>query len=318
MAISFEHKPVLLRECLEWLNIRPDGTYVDCTLGGAGHSVEILKRLDCNGLLIGLDQDEDALKVSKARLEVEAKELGYGRFKLIKTNFENVKTACEEIAIDKVDGILMDIGVSSWQLDEGERGFSYQQDARLDMRMDRSKALDAQKVVNEYSKEDLEKILYGYGEEKWTARIVDFIVKERSIKPISTTGELVSIIKKAIPASARRDGPHPAKRTFQAIRIEVNDELGVLERAILEGFELLKPKGRICIITFHSLEDRIVKETFNSFISGCTCPKEFPVCICGYKARGKLATRKPINSDEEELNENPRARSAKLRVLEKF
>ena len=315
MTINFAHKPVLLNECMEWLDIKEDGIYVDCTLGGAGHSSEILRKLSSKGVLIGLDQDADALDVSGKRL----KDLKLpGQVKLIKTNFEHIKTACEGIGFKQVDGILMDIGVSSWQLDEADRGFSYQQDARLDMRMDQTAKLDAEYVVNHYSKEELEKILYAYGEEKWTARIVDFIVTERKINPIRTTGGLVSIIKKAVPAGARKEGPHPAKRTFQAIRIEVNDELGVLKRAILEGFELLKPKGRICIITFHSLEDRIVKETFNSFISGCTCPKEFPVCICGFKARGKLASRKPINSDEEELNENPRARSAKLRVLEKF
>lgn len=315
MTINFEHKPVLLNECLEWLDIKSSGTYVDCTLGGAGHSSEILKRLDRDGLLIGLDQDEDALKFSRERLEGLSLA---GRYQLIKTNFENVKTACEGVGVDKVDGILMDIGVSSWQLDEAQRGFSYMQDARLDMRMDRSKVLDAQTVVNQYSKDDLERILYSYGEEKWTKRIVEFIVNERKTNPITTTGELVSIIKKAVPAGARKDGPHPAKRTFQAIRIEVNDELGVLKRAILNGFQLLSEQGRMCIITFHSLEDRIVKETFSTFIKGCSCPKEFPICICGFKPSARLPVRKPIEVTKEELEENPRARSAKLRVIEKL
>jgi len=315
MAINFEHKPVLLDECLEWLAIKSNGTYVDCTLGGAGHATEILKRLDANGLLIGLDQDADALNVSRERI----KKLGLpARTEFVKTNFENIKTACESLEISKVDGILMDIGVSSWQLDEGERGFSYQQDARLDMRMDREQRLDAEQVVNEYSQKELERILYAYGEEKWTARIVDFIVKERKTNPIKTTAELVSIIKKAVPAGARMDGPHPAKRTFQAIRIEVNDELGVLRRAIENGFELLADGGRMCIITFHSLEDRIVKEAFNAFVEGCTCPKQFPVCICGFEKRARLPIRKPIKAQEEELEGNPRARSAKLRVIEKI
>jgi len=315
MTINFEHKPVLLDECLEWLDVKPSGTYVDCTLGGAGHSSEILKRLNSNGLLVGLDQDEDALSFSREKLESLNLKTP---FQLIKTNFENVKTACEGIGVNKVDGILMDIGVSSWQLDEAERGFSYQQDARLDMRMDRTKSLDAEKVINQYSKSDLERILYNYGEEKWTARIVEFIVNERKSKPIRTTGELVSIIKKAVPLGARKDGPHPAKRTFQAIRIEVNDELGVLKRAILNGFELLEEQGRMCIITFHSLEDRIVKETFSTFINGCTCPKEFPICVCGFKRSAKLPVKKPVEASKEELEANPRARSAKLRVIEKL
>jgi len=313
--IQFEHQPVLLEACMEWLKIKRDGTYVDGTLGGAGHASEILKRLSKEGLLIGLDQDEDALKVSAERLQALALP---ARYELVKSNFEHIKTACEAHGVNQVDGILMDIGVSSWQLDEGERGFSYQQDARLDMRMDRTSKLDAEMVINQYSKEELERILYNFGEEKWTARIVEFIVNERKISPIRTTGELVSIIKKAVPSGARRDGPHPAKRTFQAIRIEVNDELGVLKRAIKNGFSLLAPGGRMCIITFHSLEDRIVKETFSAFINGCSCPKNFPVCICGFQASGRLPVRKPIVAQPEELDRNPRARSAKLRVIEKL
>ena len=315
MSNEFHHVSVLLEECIEYLNINSDGIYVDCTLGGAGHSSKILKIIGEGGLLIGLDQDNDALHVANSRLEaIETS----ADFKLVKTNFEFVDEAIDQLGIELVDGILMDIGVSSFQLDEAERGFSYQHDAMLDMRMDRDVERSAYNVVNEYSKEKLTEIIYKYGEENWAKRIAEFIVEERKTKPIKTTSELVDVIKKAVPSGARRNGPHPAKRTFQAIRIEVNDELGVLERAIDRGFEKLAPGGRMCIITFHSLEDRIVKQKFATLAKGCICPPELPTCVCGRKPRAKLITRKPILPTDKELINNPRSRSAKLRVIEKI
>ncbi len=311
----FEHKPVLLEECIESLNIKPDGIYVDGTLGGAGHSAEIYKRLGAKGLLMGMDQDAFALETSEQRLKSLQ---GQAAVILENSNFENIGEACRKNGIDKVDGILLDIGVSSHQLDEAERGFSYQHDAPLDMRMDRRRQLDAGIIVNEYPENEIRDIIRDYGEENWAARIAAFIVKARKEKRIDTTYELVDVIKAAIPSGARREGPHPAKRTFQAIRIAVNDELGVLKRVIDEGISILKPGGRMCIITFHSLEDRIVKNEFAKWVKPCTCPPEFPVCVCGKKPEAKSISRKPITPSERELEENPRSRSAKLRVIEKL
>jgi len=316
---QFLHKPVLLKECISGLNIKPDGIYVDCTLGGAGHAKEILKNLSDNGVLIGIDQDAEALEAANTELKKTSNETGTkARVELVHRNFENIADIVEELEISGIDGMLMDIGVSSYQLDEGKRGFSYNHDERLDMRMNRDTALSAYEIVNQYSGKHLEEIIYKYGEERWSARIAYFITEERQTKPIETTGELVTVIKKAVPAEVRKDGPHPAKRTFQAIRIEVNNELGVLERAVREGFKLLNKGGRMCVITFHSLEDRIVKNEFASFIKGCQCPPEFPVCICGKKSEGKLINRKPIIADDGERKENPRARSAKLRIIERI
>lgn len=309
--MEFHHISVLLNECIESLNIKPDGIYVDGTLGGAGHSYEICKRLT-TGRLIGIDQDMNAINAATERLK-EFKD----KVTLVHSNFSNVKQVFEDLGIEKADGFLLDIGVSSHQLDEAERGFSYMQDAPLDMRMDTSRSLSAYEVVNEYSEKDLNDIIFEYGEERWAKRIAEFIVAERKIKPIETTFELVDVIKKAVPKGARKDGPHPAKRTFQAIRIEVNGELDVLKTAINDMTDLLNPKGRLAIITFHSLEDRIVKNEFRKQENPCTCPREFPVCVCGKKSKGRVVTRKPILPSDEELSANHRARSAKLRVFER-
>ena len=307
--MEFHHISVLLNECIESLNIKPDGIYVDGTLGGAGHSYEICKRLT---RLIGIDQDMNAINAATERLK-EFKD----KVTLVHSNFSNVKQVFEDLGIEKADGFLLDIGVSSHQLDETERGFSYMQDAPLDMRMDTSRSLSAYEVVNEYSEKELNDIIFEYGEERWAKRIAEFIVAERKIKPIETTFELVDVIKKAVPKGARKDGPHPAKRTFQAIRIEVNGELDVLKTAINDMTDLLNPEGRLAIITFHSLEDRIVKNEFRKQENPCTCPREFPVCVCGKKSKGKVVTRKPILPSDEELSANHRARSAKLRVFER-
>lgn len=309
--MEFHHISVLLNECIESLNIKPDGIYVDGTLGGAGHSYEICKRLT-TGRLIGIDQDMNAINAATERLK-EFKD----KVTLVHSNFSNVKQVFEDLGIEKADGFLLDIGVSSHQLDETERGFSYMQDAPLDMRMDTSRSLSAYEVVNEYSEKELNDIIFEYGEERWAKRIAEFIVAERKIKPIETTFELVDVIKKAVPKGARKDGPHPAKRTFQAIRIEVNGELDVLKTAINDMTDLLNPEGRLAIITFHSLEDRIVKNEFRKQENPCTCPREFPVCVCGKKSKGKVVTRKPILPSDEELSANHRARSAKLRVFER-
>ena len=310
--MEFKHVSVLLNECLDALNIKDDGIYVDCTLGGAGHSSHILQRLSKDGLLVGIDQDTDALKAAGERLKE------YENKKLVHNNYHNIDSILEELEIPKVDGILMDLGVSSYQLDEGERGFSYMKDAPLDMRMNRDREFSAYDVVNSYSMEDLWRIIRDYGEEKFAKRVAEFIVNKREEKPIETTLELVDIIKAAIPAKARREGPHPAKRTFQAIRIEVNGELEILNKAIEDGVNRLNKGGRMAIITFHSLEDRIVKLKFRELANPCTCPKEFPICVCGKKPLVKLISRKAIEPSKEEVEENPRSRSAKLRVIERF
>lgn len=310
--MEFNHVSVLLNECLEGLNIKENGIYVDGTLGGAGHSSEILKRLSNEGRLIGIDQDTDALRAAKERLK------DYSNVTFVHSNFSNIENVLDNLNIDGVDGILMDLGVSSYQLDEGERGFSYMKDAPLDMRMNRENDFSAYNVVNEYSEEDLYRIIRDYGEEKFAKRIASFIVENRQEKNIETTLELVEIIKNAIPAKARREGPHPAKRTFQAIRIEVNSELSILNKTIEDGVKKLNKGGRMAIITFHSLEDRIVKNKFRDLAVSCRCPKEFPVCVCGEKAKVKVISRKAIEPTKEEVEINPRSRSAKLRVIEKL
>ncbi len=311
--MEFKHKSVLFDECMEGLNIKPDGIYVDGTLGGGGHSSGICELLGPEGVLIGIDRDQDALNAASKRLEK------YNCQKIfVQSNYSDIAQVLEDLEIDEIDGALLDLGVSSFQLDNPERGFSYMNDAPLDMRMSQDDSFTAYDVVNEYDKQELTNIISKYGEERWASRIADFIVKAREDKPLDSTFELVDVIKAAIPASARRTGPHPAKRTFQAIRIEVNDELGQLERAVEEFCDVLAPKGRLCIITFHSLEDRIVKDIFNQRANPCTCPKEFPMCVCGKKPDIKKVTGKPIIPSEAELEENPRARSAKLRVAQKI
>ena len=308
--MEFHHVSVLLQECIDGLCIKPDGIYVDGTTGGGGHSLEIAKRLT-TGRLICIDQDLNAHAAAKEWLKDHLDKITF-----VHDNFGNIGSILDELGIDRIDGMLMDIGVSSHQLDEAERGFSYQQDAPLDMRMDATKPFSAYDVVNTYSEADLDRIIFTYGEERWAKRIAQFIVAERANKPIETTGELVDVIKKAVPKGARKDGPHPAKRTFQAIRIEVNGELDVLERAIDQAAHRLTEGGRLCIITFHSLEDRIVKEAYRRQENPCICPPQFPVCVCGRKPVGKVITRKPIVPSKEELAENHRSRSAKLRILE--
>ncbi|AAK80090.1 16S rRNA (cytosine1402-N4)-methyltransferase [Clostridium acetobutylicum] len=310
--MEFNHVPVLLEETIENLNIKEDGIYVDCTLGGAGHSSEILKRLSSKGRLIGIDQDKDALKAASERLKE------YKNLTFVHDNFSNIKNILEELKIDKVDGILADLGVSSYQLDEPERGFSYMNDAPLDMRMNRDSEFSAYDVINGYDEEKLYSIIKNYGEEKFAKRIAKFIVEKRSEEAINTTFELVDIIKAAIPAKFRRQGPHPAKRTFQAIRIEVNQELEILNKTIEDSVDKLKSEGRICIITFHSLEDRIVKNKYRELQDPCMCPKDIPMCVCGKKPKIKIITRKPIEASSYELEYNPRSRSAKLRVAEKI
>lgn len=310
--MEFKHISVLLNECLDGLDIKENGTYVDCTLGGAGHSSHILEKLSSEGTLIGIDQDNDALRAAKEKLR------NYSNVKFVHNNFYNIDSILTSLNIPKVDGILMDLGVSSYQLDEGERGFSYMKDAPLDMRMDRDREFSAYEVVNTYSEEDLYRIIRDYGEEKFAKKIAKFIVDKRADKPIETTLELVDIIKAAIPAKARREGPHPAKRTFQAIRIEVNGELAILNKAIEDGVEHLNKGGRMAIITFHSLEDRIVKLKYRELANPCICPKEFPVCICEKKPLVKIISRKAIEPSKEEVEQNPRSRSAKLRILEKL
>ena len=309
---EFHHVSVLLEECMEGLNIRPDGIYVDGTLGGAGHSSRIAARLT-TGTLIGIDRDPVALTAAGERLAP------FGdRVRLVHSNFCEMDTALQNLGIDGVDGILLDLGVSSPQLDDGQRGFSYMADAPLDMRMNGEDTLDARQIVNQWSYEELKRILYDYGEERFAPRIAAAICKHREEKEIETTLELVDIIRGAMPASALREKQHPAKRSFQAIRIAVNDELGSVERVMKKAIPLLNKGGRLAVITFHSLEDRIVKNAMAEAAKGCTCPREFPVCVCGKKPQVKLITRKPIVSGPEELERNPRARSAKLRICEKL
>ena len=311
--MEFKHTSVLFEECMEGLDIRPDGIYVDGTLGGGGHSEGICKRLGEKGMLIGIDRDRDALNAAEKRLEAYPCQKVF-----VQSNYSDIKDVLADLEIDSIDGALLDLGVSSFQLDNPDRGFSYMQEAPLDMRMSQDDDFTAYDVVNTYDADELKNIIFKYGEERWASRIADFIVKARKDKPIETTGQLVDIIKAAIPASARRDGPHPAKRTFQAIRIEVNDELGQLEKAVDEFCDVLSPGGRLCIITFHSLEDRIVKDIINKRINPCTCPKEFPVCVCGKVGDLKKKSNKPIAPTAEEIERNPRSSSAKLRVAEKI
>lgn len=309
--MEFHHISVLLNEAVDGLNIKPDGIYVDGTMGGGGHSSEILKNLS-GGKLIGFDCDMTAINVCRERLG------GFGkRVEFVNRNFFDIKDVLNELGIKSIDGAVLDLGVSSYQLDTASRGFSYQHDAPLDMRMNEADPVSARDIVNTYSEEQLADIIWRYGEERWAKRIAQFIVKEREKQPIATTGELVDIIKMAVPKGARQDGPHPAKRTFQAIRIEVNSELAGLEQAVRDFIDVLAPKGRLSIITFHSLEDRIVKNVFAEMARGCTCPPEIPVCICGKKSAGKVITKKAIVASDEELELNPRARSAHLRIFEK-
>lgn len=310
--MDFKHVSVLYDECIENLNIDPNGIYVDGTLGGGGHASGICNALSEEGTLIGIDRDRDALNAAEERLkEYPCKKI------FVQSNYADIKDVLNQLGISEIDGALLDLGVSSFQLDNEERGFSYMKDAPLDMRMSQDDAFTAWEVVNHYTEKELVNIIKTYGEERWAARISKFIVQARQEASIDSTGQLVDIIKAAIPASARREGPHPAKRTFQAIRIEVNDELGQLERAVSEFCDVLADRGRLCIITFHSLEDRIVKNLFNTRANPCTCPKEFPVCVCGKVADIKKITGKPILPTKEEIEYNPRSRSAKLRVAEK-
>lgn len=315
----FHHVTVLKEEAVEGLHIKPDGVYVDCTLGGAGHSYEIASRLGPGGLLIAFDQDDTALANAKKRLSPVM-----DRVKLVRSNFRRLERELSDIpqalkdGRPQVDGILFDLGVSSPQLDEADRGFSYNQDAELDMRMDQTAPLTAKDIVNNWSDREIADILFDYGEEKFARRIAANLVAARAKSVIETTGQLVELIKEAIPAAARRTGPHPAKRSFQALRIAVNDELGAFEEALEQSIRCLAPQGRVAVITFHSLEDRICKQTFNKYLEKCTCPPDFPMCVCGHVGLIKLVNRKPIEPGEAELEMNPRARSAKLRIAEKL
>lgn len=309
---EFSHFSVLLSECIENLDIKPDGIYVDGTAGGAGHSSKIAERLD-GGLLIPIDQDEDAIKVISERLAQ------YGeRVRIVRDNFSNIKSILDGLEIEKIDGLLLDLGVSSYQLDTAERGFSYMADAPLDMRMDNRAARSAYTVINEYSADELKKIIYDFGEERFAPKIVSGIISAREKAPVKTTGELVEIIKNSLPSFARREEWSSVKRVFQAVRIEVNKELDVIAPTIEAAVNMMNKGGRIVIITFHSLEDRIVKQTFNALASGCTCPKDFPVCVCGNKPKIKILTKKPILPSDAELAVNSRSKSAKLRVAEKI
>lgn len=310
--MEFKHKSVLLEETIENLNIKPDGIYVDGTLGGGGHSYHIAEQLSSNGRLIGIDQDADAIAAATKRLEPFS-----DRVTIVRNNYCNFEQVLKELSIDKVDGIVLDLGVSSYQLDTAERGFTYKTDAPLDMRMDQRQQLTAKDIVNTYSEFDLYRIIRDYGEDRFAKNIARHIVSARQIKPIETTFELNEVIKAAIPMKVRAVGGHPAKKTFQAIRIELNHELDVLEDSIDTMIDHLNDKGRICIITFHSLEDRIVKTRFRNCENPCTCPPDFPVCVCGKKSKGKVITRKPIVPSEEELEENKRSKSSKLRVFER-
>lgn len=310
--MEFKHTSILLNESIDFLITNKDGIYVDCTMGGAGHSRGFASKLNASGFLLGIDQDDDALAVGRERL--------LGKFAcktaVAKSNFENFAKVLDEIGIEKIDGIFFDLGVSSYQLDCPERGFSYMNDGPLDMRMNKNASLDAAYVVNNYKEEEIADIIHRYGEERWSKRIAQFIVAERAKKPLTTTFELVDVIKKAIPKGARLDGPHPAKRTFQAIRIEVNNELGILAKTMEAAVERLKSGGRIGVITFHSLEDRIIKQTFARLAKGCTCPPQLPVCVCGKKPILKKVGN--IIPSKDEISDNPRSRSARLRFAIKI
>lgn len=310
--MEFTHISVLLNEVLEGLNIKPDGIYVDGTLGGAGHSFEIAKRLDAGGRLIGIDRDDNAIAAATKRLEPYK-----DRVTIVRDNYLNTLDILDTLGIKAIDGMLLDLGVSSHQFDEGERGFSYREDAPLDMRMDRRDELTAFEVVNGYSEQELFRIIRDYGEDSFAKNIAKHIVRARNEKPIETTFELANVIKAAIPARVREGKGHPAKKTFQAIRIEVNSELDILKDSINGLIDVLKPGGRLCIISFHSLEDKIVKNAFRTAEDPCICPKDFPVCVCGRKSKGKVITRKAVTAGVEELEMNNRAHSAKLRVFEK-
>jgi len=309
--MDYTHKSVLLDESINGLNIKPDGIYVDATLGGGGHTYEILKQLT-TGKVIGIDQDDYAISKASEKLKE------FKNFIPVRNNFHNIDEILKELNIDKIDGIIFDLGVSSFQLDIPERGFSYNYDMPLDMRMDKSQTTTARHIVNGYEENELVRILRDYGEESWAARIAKFIVQERELEFIETTGQLVSIIKKAIPKQVRQDGSHPAKRTFQAIRIEVNKELEILENTMKDAVEHLNIGGKICVITFHSLEDRIIKNTFVDLNKDCICPPEFPQCICNHRRKLKIITKKPIVPSQDEITENNRARSAKLRIGERM
>lgn len=309
--MEFKHKPVMLTECIEGLNIKSNGIYVDGTLGGAGHSLEIVKKLSSNGLLIGIDRDEEALKAAKERLK------NFKNVMYVHNNHDNIKQILRDLKIEKVDGILLDLGVSSYQLDERNRGFSYLGENLLDMRMDKSQTLTAEMVINTYSQEELANIIYEYGEEKFSRQIAKNICIEREKGPIQTTKKLVEIIEKSIPKAMQKDG-HPAKRTFQAIRIEVNNEIKPLFNTVKDCIDCLNDKGRLCIITFHSLEDRAVKNAYIEANGKCICPNDLPYCVCGAKSLGKIINNKPIIATKEEQEENTRSKSAKLRIFEKM
>ncbi|HJA44020.1 MAG TPA: 16S rRNA (cytosine(1402)-N(4))-methyltransferase RsmH [Candidatus Dorea stercoravium] len=310
--MEFKHRSVLLEETVNGLNIRPDGIYVDGTLGGGGHAYEICRRLGDKGSIVGIDQDEAAIEAAGIRL----KDFGE-KVTIVRSNYCEMKSVLQRLGIDKVDGIVLDLGVSSYQLDTAERGFSYREDAPLDMRMDRRQTMTARDIVNDYSEKDLYRVIRDYGEDKFARNIAKHIVIEREKRSIETTGQLTEIIRGAIPMKFQKKSGHPAKRTFQAIRIELNRELDVLKNSLDEMIDLLNPGGRLCIITFHSLEDRIVKSAFKKNEAPCTCPKDFPVCVCGKVSKGSILTRKPILPSEEELEENSRSKSAKLRIFER-
>ena len=310
--MGFEHKSVLLNETIEGLNIKPDGIYVDATLGGGGHAYEVCRRLGEKGSIIGIDQDEAAIEAAGIRL----KDFGE-KVTIIRSNYCDMKSKLQEQGIDKVDGIVLDLGVSSYQLDTADRGFSYREDAPLDMRMDRRQKMTARDIVNDYSEMDLYRVIRDYGEDKFAKNIAKHIVAARGKSPIETTGQLTEIIRASIPMKYQKKSGHPAKRTFQAIRIELNRELEVLKNSLDDMIEILNPGGRLCIITFHSLEDRIVKSAFKKNENPCTCPPDFPVCVCGKVSKGCVVTRKPILPSEEELEYNSRSKSAKLRIFER-
>ena len=310
--MEFKHRSVLLEETVNGLNIKPDGIYVDGTLGGGGHAYEICRRLGNKGSIVGIDQDEAAIEAAGIRL----KDFGE-KVTIVRSNYCEMKSVLQGLGIDKVDGIVLDLGVSSYQLDTAERGFSYREDAPLDMRMDRRQTMTARDIVNDYSEKDLYRVIRDYGEDKFAKNIAKHIVIEREKRSIETTGQLTEIIRGAIPMKFQKKSGHPAKRTFQAIRIELNRELDVLKNSLDEMIDLMNPGGRLCIITFHSLEDRIVKSAFKKNEDPCTCPKDFPVCVCGKVSKGSILTRKPILPSEEELEENSRSKSAKLRIFER-